>query len=920
MRSLSAKISIFGMAICLFTGVAFSLYSHTQQKEYLLSSKLDESVDALLLLEESVKFEIDQLKSDVKFLASTPPVRGILRARNNQGIDPVDKSTEKLWRSRLSTIFEEMLYAKGRYSQIRYIGIADEGREIVRVNKSGARVSQVVQRNLQQKGNEDYFKEIIDISSSKIYLSDFSLNKEYGKVTIPEKLVLRAATLVKELGNEPFGVIVINVDYTEIFKNLNLILSKGKEFYILNDGKVLAHGKDERFSYDIRKIKEIELSNAFSAIQNKRKKDDVSKYKHVTYEEDGNYYIEKRVYYNDIHPNEYLTFLVVVSENNLLTNLDAIVQKNIIALAFILLLALIVSLTFSSFIGRPINKLKIIIDRLKDGKEIFEEDFKISINSKDEIGFVSKTIAKLSKDLVDKNLDLTRQQKALDISAIVVETDVKGKIIFVNENFVRISQYSREELIGQDHRIINSGTHSKDFFKQMWTTILDGRTWKGEVKNRAKDGSFYWVDTTIHPYLKSDGSIEKFVAIRFDITEKKQTMSELLDAKNKASSALEAKSNFLANMSHEIRTPLNGILGFTNLLKDHELKEELKEYVEQISGCSESLLMLINDILDLSKIEAGKLNLESVNFDLAKIIESTQLVFSTAISEKRITLSFSMDEDVPNYLESDPLRLRQVLLNLIGNAVKFTESGRVHTQVSLIRKESELATLKFSVLDTGIGISPDAQKKLFAPFVQADTSTTRQYGGSGLGLSISRKLVEAFGGKIWVDSNIDEGSTFSFSYQAKIATNKGTEEIAQERASHLKNSIDNQLSNLKFLVVDDNLINQKIAKKYLESLGATDITLANDGSDAVQLSQIRYFDIIFMDVQMPHMDGYEATRTIREKLGTDSYIIGLSANVFKEDISRGYEAGMDDYLGKPLKKELLQKSLEKYYSEKKKCA
>ena len=280
----------------------------------------------------------------------------------------------------------------------------------------------------------------------------------------------------------------------------------------------------------------------------------------------------------------------------------------------------------------------------------------------------------VNQALKDKNL-LEEQTNDLHASAIVAETDIDGSITYANDKLVEMSKYTHDELIGANHRLLNSGHHPKEFFQDLWSTITNGQVWNNEVKNKTKYGSYYWVDTTIYPIKKANGEIVKFIAIRFDITEKKNNLLSLEKATIQAKKAVEAKSAFLANMSHEIRTQLNGVLGFTTLLLDQKLPEEALENINHIKDCSESLLMIINDILDISKIDAGKLSVEKNPLDLRKTVESSLFVFNALILKKGIGLNCKIGNDVPPAILGDPLRIRQILLNLIGNAVKFTDQG-----------------------------------------------------------------------------------------------------------------------------------------------------------------------------------------------------------------------------------------------------
>ena len=363
---------------------------------------------------------------------------------------------------------------------------------------------------------------------------------------------------------------------------------------------------------------------------------------------------------------------------------------------------------------------------------------------------------------------------------------------------------------------------------------------------------------------------------------------------------LKAKSNFLANMSHEIRTPLNGLIGFANLLCDQKLSEEAKEYVDYIRSSSETLHQIINDILDLSKIESDKFSLDFNPTKLKPLIQSCVFLFLPLAKQKNIQLEVIFESNVPHNILIDPLRLRQIIMNLVGNAVKFTPNDKEVTV--LVNTKENLLTVK--VRDSGIGISKEKQKNLFHPFEQGDTSTTRKFGGSGLGLSICKELVSLLNGRIWVDSIEGKGSTFSFEIPYQV-----NEDIVSEQEL-LEHSIC-KLSELKILVVEDNLINQKFVIKLLNKLDQDCIDVAQNGKEAIDMALQKNYDLIFMDIQMPIMDGHQATSIIRNKISNDVKIVGLSANVFDSDKEKAKESGMDEYLEKPLKSKKLQEILEK---------
>ena len=390
-----------------------------------------------------------------------------------------------------------------------------------------------------------------------------------------------------------------------------------------------------------------------------------------------------------------------------------------------------------------------------------------------------------------------------------------------------------------------------------------------------------------------------------DITDIKNTQKELIYEKERALGATKAKSQFLANMSHEIRTPLNGILGFVDILKEDITDTQNKEYLNIIDNSSHHLLGIIEDILDFSKIESGKLEIENIDFNTTNELQSTIDLFKAKASEKNISLEISIDKDIPKYLNSDPLRIKQVISNLLSNAIKFTPNGK-KIFIDINYKDENL---NISVKDQGIGVNKDNLSHIFDSFTQENSSTTREFGGTGLGLSISNELVKLLGGEIKVTSEIGIGSEFYFSIPIKLGLAKIDEKV--------KNEIEDKDIKLngKILVVEDNKANQVFMKVILQKIGLQ-FDIASDGIEAIEQFKNNKYDAILMDENMPNMNGIEATRQIlnieKENNLNHTPIIALTANALKGDRERFLSAGMDEYLTKPLNKIILNKVLNKF--------
>ncbi len=657
-------------------------------------------------------------------------------------------------------------------------------------------------------------------------------------------------------------------------------------------------------------------------------------------------------------------------------------------------------------------------------------------------------------------IDLASYKFALDQSAKVAITDPNGIIKFVNDRFCKSSKYTKEELIGKEFSIVNSGYHSAEFMKDLWETIKSGKVWRGEIQNMAKDGDYYWDEVSIIPFLDKKGRPYQYVAIIQDITDKKSSQErliletslisilsenedidttirricrhvcdelswdastfwrvdpestrlanplfcnfmgeklavferdtlasqfgieeglpgiawktkepiwvfdlladsrfgkiesaikanlrsalvfpvlfnnevtgvmeffssrnlkqdvnimqmlesfslqigayierkkaeqELLLAKKQAEESVISKDQFLANMSHEMRTPMNAIIGYAELLAQSGLTENQKEFAESVRLAGGNLLHIINDILDFSKIESGTLSIESETVHIRTLLHNVYNLLKISAMNKNLEFEFNIDNDLPEYIVCDPFRLNQVLINLVANAIKFTEKGSVRVSV---KKTSELynrCELLFTIKDTGIGIPDDKKEDIFERFSQVNNEINRKYEGTGLGLSISKNLVELMGGKLELRSENGVGAEFFFYLCFDLST-QDTLEIKENETDY-----ENFADNPSILLIEDNQLNQVLAKNVLDKYGF-DVTIADNGLIGLKYMESRSFDLILMDLQMPELDGYQTTSRIREVLKSNIPIIAMTAHSIVGEKEKCHAAGMNDFISKP---------------------
>jgi len=607
-------------------------------------------------------------------------------------------------------------------------------------------------------------------------------------------------------------------------------------------------------------------------------------------------------------------------------------------------LLILIEITISTFIAYVIgNRLTRALSHLTHAAERIAEDEEAQIpsvgNKGDEISILSDALhlmqerirerkMKLNDAMVELKEDILKRneleskltyEKSINktliesANAIIAIMDKHGVMININPYGERFTGYTQQEIAAEPY-----------FWSRFLPIPMRGKV-IGIIENAregnitssfqnawiSKDGEeriFEWSNALV---LDDNGAMQYVTTIGIDITEQKERELELEKAKEAAEAAAKAKSDFLANMSHEIRTPLNGIIGLTELVLKTELGSKQRDFLEKSNLSSHALLDVINDILDYSKIEAGKFDLENKPFELNSVLNNIMSLFEFQAQQKGLELNLNVDL-TESVMIGDALRLTQILTNLVGNAIKFTATGSISINVISTDEDDDFLNLEFSIADTGIGMSQEAQQNLFQEFSQADTSITRQFGGTGLGLAISKKLVQMMGGDIGVRSAADMGSTFMFtvpfgkmkSSEIQTVPEKGL--LSQESLEVIKG--------IRILLVEDNKINQLVALGLLEELGAeTDVAL--NGKEAIELVEKNRYDLILMDLQMPVMDGFEATKVIRTIEGySDVPIIALSAAVMQKDKELTSEVGMNAHLSKPIHKGDLVSTLVRWIS------
>ena len=1058
------------LPLVLVSGVlSYTVYK--QDTNTFLSVLRHKEKHVLEFQEKLIIEHLKYLKDDIEYLANLQRSRQYIDSGFNPEID-------------LINIYRSFLERRKVYLNVRIIDSV--GFERFRMDYDGTTATKISDKDLQSKGDRYYFNEIMNLEPEDIYFSRLDLNYEGGKLQLPYEPVLRIARLFPNDKGNKRAFIILNYRGNDILDLLekNSSYSFGETFLQNNEGQIIS--KDASMSMEQIKVMDfLETDEGEFFIQSGEGQVNINSgfltHKRVRIGEASTFtewdlisFVDRsriKAETQDASRRGFIIF-IILSLVSLTVSFFAVKNKtnrikaNLVieerARIFDLNPAPVIKTSTSGEILSSNIAAKTILGLTTTPPSIYNVFNKLSrqeinnINSDNinnfeyQIGqktYYFTSIRELSSgqvffygtDITENSKireELTNFQIAVKQSAnVIVFTDLEGRILFANDAFETVTGYSSKEVIGQKPTVLNSGYHSDSFYKELWDTINSGKVWAGEFYNKRKDGSYFWENATISPVLDNESNPRFFIAVKEDITEKKEIEAELKTQTQYAESArisaekalIEAesanllKSTFLANMSHEIRTPMNAILGFTRLLLEKEMLDEDKEMLEIIMNSGESLLSLINDILDFSKIEANEIDLSSVKVNLPFFFESIEDLFHIQVKQKNLEFELSLSENLPEIVFGDENRIRQVLINIIGNAIKFTDTGSIKVTVNWNED-----ALNIRVSDTGTGIAGEKLQEIFSPFKQSDSSMDRKYEGTGLGLAISIKLTELMGGSIKVESREGAGSEFTIIipmeecndteglshgdqlksseyHNSKIIVNGWLEKVLDDEiltaivrdaivslprqikrleqeivnedieklqaVSHelmgstgnlgmtevyellkeinaglkmnntditrIKNiygqlekliegippeyrveqasellPIEGDTIDINILTADDSAVNRKLIDAMLSSIYVNS-DFANNGIEVLEKLDTKKYDILLLDIQMPKMDGMETIKRIRENdQYNDLHVIAVTANAMRGDAQKYLDSGCNDYISKPIEKDIFLKKIE----------
>ena len=893
-------VAAFLLALSVAVLVSFSFYF---ESERLIRKN---SVEKLRIESALVEPLLEQLyrqsSSDVLFLSQTPPIEGLIDSKAKGESFEYD-----LWRDSLTIIFSEMLNSKEDYFRISYVGIADQGRELVSVVRNLGGVHSVPETLLKFEGSENYYQSSLLTQPGAVAISNVELKRVKGDLVLPHQPVARVSTPIydPETG-DLFGIIIIHVDFGRFMSNLVQNQLSRFNLYLSNvEGDYIYHPDEtKRFSAELGNnyFLQSEFPALTSVIDNKVDQQGFSNLADI----DG---VISPSYFLFIHLSKYgghrpLLLLLQHGQDTLTEELQGFRNRSLILGVSLALIALGLAVLFSRRVSHPLTKMTQAVQHYEQSGELEE----LPTASTDEIGVLARSfhnlLQRMNTAMIDQqNMAATYQETSDRLQAIVdsavdaiVTIDRAGHIQSFNKAAEKMFGYEESAVVGRNVKLLmpdEYANHHDQYLDNFHTTNISQIIGVGRdlvaIKN---DGTVFPIHLAISKIELNKGVL--YNGIIRDISAQKAAEKSLIEGKEAAENAARYKSEFLASMSHEIRTPMNGVLGMLGLLMRSDLSKEQYHFAELARSSADSLLTIINDILDFSKVEAGRLELEILDFNLNSQLGEFAESVSPKAQEKGLEIILDVTAVDRSMVKGDPGRIRQILSNLVGNSIKFTESGEVVISAAVAPCENGKLKLSCSVTDTGIGIPEDKIGALFESFTQVDASTTRKYGGTGLGLSIVKQLCELMNGRVWITSEENRGSCFSFEIEL--------EESDQSEA--VLPSVDIRGSHM--LIVDDNQTNREVLHGQLQSWGANAVE-ADSASQAMAILESSYSDtngsqfvVAFLDMQMPDIDGMELGTKIRSDARFDDMkLVMMTSMARRGDAQRFADLGFCAYFPKP---------------------
>lgn len=715
-----------------------------------------------------------------------------------------------------------------------------------------------------------------------------------------------STTIYDNTGEKLIGVLGMDFKIDSLIDYIKIVpTAKIGTIGMIMDKKVIEIDSNKNVSMN-------NLEGKYLQIKNKVKKNDGKEVTDFLETDHKGYYLLAR---ETTEQPWVIFFMVDENEIHNIVNLRSLPIILTTATIFILILLLLLVFIHFAIVRRIVglNNCTFHIAKTRDLNITVPE------RSRDEIGRMGRSFNQMVREIRESQDNLerlvderTRELKKLTVAVeknplSIVITDAKGNFQYVNDKLVELTGYSAEELLEGGLDILLPNSISREEQKELiWENIQRGQTWMVDMQYRKKSGELYWVNRLVTPVFDDNGELTNCISISTDITEQKKSYEELVEAKKQAEIAARAKSDFLANMSHEIRTPMNAIIGLNGLLDNTELNQRQRDYVNKIGRSANNLLGIINDILDFSKLEAGKMNIENIDFCIDDVLENISNIIGMKAFNSSLEFIIDKAPDVPSWLKGDPLRLDQVLINLTNNAVKFTNKGEILLRISVKSQSDKNVRLHFEVRDTGIGMSQEQLNNIFQAFSQADTSITRKFGGTGLGLIISKNIVDKMGGELGVESTYGEGSNFFFTLDFAIGNGK----------ADIKEAVPDSIKDLRIMVVDDNETTLEVINNCLLDFNHPPV-LVKSGQDVLdRIKSGEQFDLIILDYMLAGVNGADTWLSVKEILPEDRLPQVIVATAYGRDdvLQELDDSGLSNVLMKPITQAVLLDAITNIYT------